>query len=524
MSVLELQRYALEDVDQLEKAISDRLVAPPRNHREKIVQQHENAQLLDKIVNQSQFLLDSFKDEDGAREQELATLLGGGSSSPFDEFYSQLKRIKEHHRRYPNQPIENLEDSYRKRRRRTANNGGNEFIIESAGDTENSNGGQELTVADTIDGLFSGEEALGRYLDLISLHEQYLNQKLTSVRRVSYLQYLDLFDKFSTAIINSTKRDEAYAKYVSDLRAYLEGFLRRTEPLNDPDGVIVKINADFEASVEAANNGKTYDDDDHEANRLYCKYCDRRFEKQTVFDAHLNGKKHKKNEAAAASVAASDDINNNNNGTAKRGKQELRAKQVSRDEFAITKLAQLLSKAREDTKVNVERKAALTDRERQLELEALEREADDDGYGEGTGDQDEDGQQRDADGAVYNPLNLPLGWDGKPIPFWLWKLHGLGVEYPCEICGNYIYMGRKAFEKHFVEARHVHGLKCLGVQSSSMFREITSIEDALKLWDKIKKDRRQQDSWKEQAVEVEDDEGNVMSEKVYNDLRKQGLV
>ena len=22
---------------------------------------------------------------------------------------------------------------------------------------------------------------------------------------------------------------------------------------------------------------------------------------------------------------------------------------------------------------------------------------------------------------IYNPLNLPLGWDGKPIPYWLYK-------------------------------------------------------------------------------------------------------
>ena len=26
---------------------------------------------------------------------------------------------------------------------------------------------------------------------------------------------------------------------------------------------------------------------------------------------------------------------------------------------------------------------------------------------------------------VYNPLKLPMGWDGKPIPYWLYKLHGL---------------------------------------------------------------------------------------------------
>lgn len=33
---------------------------------------------------------------------------------------------------------------------------------------------------------------------------------------------------------------------------------------------------------------------------------------------------------------------------------------------------------------------------------------------------DDDEQQ------IYNPLKLPMGWDGKPIPYWLYKLHGLG--------------------------------------------------------------------------------------------------
>ena len=50
---------------------------------------------------------------------------------------------------------------------------------------------------------------------------------------------------------------------------------------------------------------------------------------------------------------------------------------------------------------------------------------------------------------IYNPKNLPLGWDGKPIPYWLYKLHGLNINYNCEICGNYTYRGPKAFQRHF---------------------------------------------------------------------------
>ena len=55
----------------------------------------------------------------------------------------------------------------------------------------------------------------------------------------------------------------------------------------------------------------------------------------------------------------------------------------------------------------------------------------------------------DDDQLKHNPKNLPIGWDGKPIPYWLYKLHGLGVEYKCEICGGASYWGLKAFEKHF---------------------------------------------------------------------------
>lgn len=83
---------------------------------------------------------------------------------------------------------------------------------------------------------------------------------------------------------------------------------------------------------------------------------------------------------------------------------------------------------------------------------------------------DED-ESDDDDDKPYNPLKLPLGWDGKPIPFWLYKLHGLGVEYPCEICGNYVYRGRKAFDKHF----QVRDLHCFHCAPSYGFTDILSL-------------------------------------------------
>lgn len=53
------------------------------------------------------------------------------------------------------------------------------------------------------------------------------------------------------------------------------------------------------------------------------------------------------------------------------------------------------------------------------------------GYEEVEEVEDEESSEEELDAPIYNPKNLPLGWDGKPIPYWLYKLHGLGIEYKC---------------------------------------------------------------------------------------------
>jgi splicing factor 3A subunit 3 len=64
----------------------------------------------------------------------------------------------------------------------------------------------------------------------------------------------------------------------------------------------------------------------------------------------------------------------------------------------------------------------------------------------------------------------------------------------------------------------------LGIASTSLFRDITSIEEALKLWDKIQRDKKKDKVDEGSVVQMEDAEGNVMPEKVYYDLQKQGLL
>ena len=35
----------------------------------------------------------------------------------------------------------------------------------------------------------------------------------------------------------------------------------------------------------------------------------------------------------------------------------------------------------------------------------------------------------------------------QPIPYWLYKLHGLNISYSCEICGNFTYR----YEQHTLQ-------------------------------------------------------------------------
>lgn len=126
----------------------------------------------------------------------------------------------------------------------------------------------------------------------------------------------------------------------------------------------------------------------------------------------------------------------------------------------------------------------------------------------------------------YEPkqLALPLGWDGKPIPVWVYKLHGLGVQYKCEICGNNSYWGRRAFEKHFTEWRHTFGMRSLGIQNTEAFKFITSINDALILNKKLQLDEREQLFQDNKEEECEDNEGTVYKKQDWLDLKAEGII
>jgi splicing factor 3A subunit 3 len=149
------------------------------------------------------------------------------------------------------------------------------------------------------------------------------------------------------------------------------------------------------------------------------------YSKDTVYQAHLTSKKHLKAAANPPADAPQTNGTTQHSKTSRDSKEYRLASLEDQIGSLLSDMSSPLLPVRAETKSNTERKAALTDRERALEIDELEkREAEEaarnarDALGAGKRDQyalktDEDEENE----RIYNPLKLPLGWDGKPIPY-----------------------------------------------------------------------------------------------------------
>ena len=202
---------------------------------------------------------------------------------------------------------------------------------------------------------------------------------------------------------------------------------------------------------------------------------------------------------------------------------------IARLEFIVSSLLDQVRPTLDGTRRRVERRATQTENERDQEIdEEINGVKMDEGNANKNKDRDgeagSDDEDDEDDTPIYNPKNVPLGWDGKPIPYWLFKLHGLNHFYPCEICGNEAYRGRRNFEKHFTESRHAYGMRCLGIPNTKHFHGVTKIEDAQELWSKLKTVLESNQFDGDEEEEYEDSNGNVIKRAHYEDLARQGLL
>ncbi|XP_073064251.1 splicing factor SF3a60 homolog [Primulina eburnea] len=508
-TLLEVTRASHEEVERLERIIVKDLQTEPPTNKERLYQSHRVRNMIDQITSTTHKLIEIYEDNDNARKDEIAALGGqsstGANVNVFSAFYDRLKEIREYHRRHPAARYVDTTDEFEQLLKE-------EPVIE-----------------------FTGEEASGRYLDLHELYNDYINSKFG--KQIDYSIYLDLFSQPEN-ISCKLKLTRQYKEYMEKLLEYLIYFFERTGPLQDLERIFSKVVSDFEeqwsnGQVEGWENEGQKNAAIPEQNQIIdLDYYG------TVEELMIVGPEKLKEALAALGLKTGGTVRqraerifltkhtplekldrkhfakgslgpDRNGGAVALGPNE-DAKEISLMEAKLKKLCDLLHETIVRTKENIEKKHALTYDEIVQEREEDEVQA--------------ESESDDEDQQIYNPLKLPMGWDGKPIPYWLYKLHGLGQEFKCEICGNQSYWGRRAYERHFKEWRHQHGMRCLGIPNTKNFNEITSIEEAKQLWEKIQ-EKQGVNKWRpELEEEYEDKEGNIYNKKTYTDLQRQGLI
>ncbi|KAK7503215.1 hypothetical protein BaRGS_00005480 [Batillaria attramentaria] len=474
-SILEQQRRYHEERERLTEAMTKEMLLQKKTPREQINSDTRMKILLDRFVEVTSELKDLYDDKDGLRKEEIQALAG---PNEYVEFRQRLNAIDKFYAQHPNEisiPMSVEFDELAKQR-------------ENPGDET-----QNLVE-------FSDEEGYGKYLDLHECYVRFLNLK--GVEKVDYITYLSTFDHLYN--IPKDRKNTAYKEYVLFLLDYLSQYLAKVKPLLDQQQTVELVQVQFEgdwmegsvpgwpkeATGALTHAGAHLDlsafssweelaslglDRLKSALMALGLKCGGTLEERAQRLFNTKGKKLEELDPALFAKAKPGKAG-------KTGRESEKQKEIALFEAQVYRMAELLSEQRAATREN------------------------------------------DEDDIPYNPKNLPLGWDGKPIPYWLYKLHGLNISYTCEICGNFTYRGPKAFQRHFAESRHAHGMRCLGIPNTAHFANVTSIEDALSLWNKIK-NGKEQERWKaDTEEEYEDSQGNILNRKMYDLLKKQGVL
>ncbi|EDV24471.1 Splicing factor 3A subunit 3 [Trichoplax sp. H2] len=501
-SIIEQQRGYHEELERVEDAMIKENLRKKISYRDQINSQHYVKQLLERATEISELLVESYEDGDELRKEEVQSVSG---SNEFAEFYRRYKSLKDYYARYPADIQEPMQFEFLKMQ---------EAFESQSEDVQN------LVT-------FTDEEGYGKYLDLHECHERYNNLK--GLEHVDYLTYITTFDQLFE--VPKEKKNNDYKDYLDSLLKYLFSYLERIKPLLDLDKEYDTAKEDFEnkwslgtfpgwpkdAGSALSRTGAALDLSAFSSSEeLMSLGLDRLKSALMALGLKCGGTLEERAKRLFSTKGKTlDQIDSSLFTKTKTGKGHQegsdRNKEIAGLEAQIYHTSELLGTQRSQTRENIERKLART-------AEELEEEEEVEQYSES--ESDDDGEE----GVLYNPKNLPLGWDGKPIPYWLYKLHGLNIYYDCEICGNYSYRGPKAFQRHFAEWRHAHGMRCLGIPNTAHFANVTKIKDALSLWDKLKDSKTKERFDSDAEEEFEDSFGNVVNRKVYDDLRKQGLL
>lgn len=414
-TLLEQQRRYHEERERLVDAMVKEMIFKKTTVRDNINSDHRLKMLLDHHMNSTKNLKELYEDKDGARKDEVAALSG---PNEFNEFYNRLKQIKEFYRKHPHEISVPLCVEFQEL------------------DNMRNNTSEEYT--NLVE--FTDEEGYGKYLDLHECYEKYINLK--NIDKIDYISYLTSFDHLFE--IPKDRKNSEYRKYLEMLLNYLHDYITRIKPLLDIEKELNSVHKDFieqwengsfpgwpkEAGSALTNIGAHLDLSAFSSwEELASLGLDRLKSALLALGLKCGGTLEERAQRLF-STKGKKSFDSNLLAKNKQGKEQSkdneRQKEIAFLEAQIYRFSDILSEQRLATKENVQRKQARTEGERDdSDVEASASESDED----------------DTDDVPHNPKNLPLGWDGKPIPYWLYKLHGLNISYNCEICGNFTYKG-----------------------------------------------------------------------------------
>lgn len=194
-SIIEVQRQSHEEIERYEQALADLLSKQPTSSREALRNQHKAYDVLERIAGKKKVLKEQYDDVQGLRAKELAALSAPAARDhELDEFYTRFESIKKRHTAVPGgmtaEPegrifvnmLKGLVESDGKERRKV-DDGPDEVIDRESnfrrpysflGSLEPELNSRLLPA---LDSMFSGEEGMGRFLDLYISHSQYVNLK-----------------------------------------------------------------------------------------------------------------------------------------------------------------------------------------------------------------------------------------------------------------------------------------------------------------------------------------------------------
>lgn len=211
MTIVEETRQLHADIERCERGLVKCLKERDglKRHKDLLWNEHRTGHLCQVIGERAAALRAVYDDADGARQGELQVFSGGGSSEKqFDAFYSRLGEIKGYYQRFPAQSL-----------------------LNPAGEE----GGDEETFPAPQEPQWTGEESWGRFLDLHTFHETWLNlpgSRSAEEEPMPYAEFVASFADLADVPVNKKRSWGArYKSYAESLREYLASFVKRAQPL-----------------------------------------------------------------------------------------------------------------------------------------------------------------------------------------------------------------------------------------------------------------------------------------------------